>query len=77
MLRGKLSMSVPTSTEGVEGSRIVWQEGESVGEPAILIEVYEDSVQLTQEDRTLSISRPSLAFLIKNIRQAVKAHDER
>lgn len=49
-------------------SKVMWQQGDTengIGEPALLIEFYSNSVSITQEDRHITINKETIPDLIK------------
>lgn len=49
-------------------SRVMWQQGDqeqNIGEPALLIEFWSDSVSITQEGRSVMINKETIPDLIK------------
>lgn len=52
-------------------SKVMWQQGDqdnNIGEPALLIEFYSDTVSITQEGRCINLNKETLPDFIKLLR---------
>jgi hypothetical protein len=64
---------MPTTDKPAKDSLIIWQDiEEGVGEPALLLERFSDSICITQEDNRVSLNYDTISELCKRLNQFKK-----
>jgi len=72
-------MAKPITTAPGRNATIYWQQGDgenTVGEPAILLEVYSDSVNLEQEGNIIRLNYETIQELTKHLNRIFRHHKE-
>jgi hypothetical protein len=68
-------MPPPITTQPGKISTIYWQQGDGegiVGEPAVLVEVYSDAINLEQEGNVIRLNFETLPELAKHFNRIVR-----
>jgi hypothetical protein len=72
-------MAKPITTSASKDNTIYWQQGDgenTVGEPAILVEVYSDTVCLEQEGNVIRLNFETLPDLAKHLNKIFRQYKE-